>query len=739
MDNYCAPQWVDFTCSPQVPSDDYFEKHHEIYEPKLYTEEVEENINSDNELLEIIETPRKSVKWPNEYSTKSVSNENLEVEINNMKNTPIKIIYPLPYNNNKPRIMRQTSYDNILNEAMQNVQFCENLINDKKDNKVSLTEDVFKKPMPVKMKTLKPVKIREIEKSLTESTDKEIQDAASDTLVEEINNISISGVNVFKRGINSRRKVAKDVGETSEIKDHLKSNMSENIILKNDPSKINLNSKNLKLKSSDLKQQSSLVKKCTTAKINTTINHKYQEKSKPKQVEKDQINKKLVRSYSADSKKVEKNQINKKFVSSNSADSKQVKKDQTNKKFVSSNSVDSKQIEKKQTNKKFVRSTSVDSKQVEKDQTNNKLMRSNSLDLKQEEEKEDRTKQPFVRCNSVDSSPVLHNIIQKNAKVADTNNTVKIKQSDRSYYSYPKSRQVLNQKNNASKKMVTTVVGNIGPVIIMKKEKVLFFDIPINTKQRKYTCPVPFSFENRDKMKKQLKLNESESKCLKSNPVPNLKLLDSNKSDKVMNKLANTRKKTFRSLPSNKDINEKMNDTKQLEKSNNTNTVYMHSSFPYKRVKTVNSTKDKIEKKKIPDNQNKKDASKNDKPLAPIPCNKSIQNTKYSLNNKQKLLQLSETYVEKENDVSALNIKSGPSDKVKKLPLNRSQRKNSKKKQEEKEANEKLEIAKLRKQTQIKARPMPVYKPFILLKSTKPLTKPESPAWLIKKKVKSTL
>ncbi|XP_043499140.1 calponin homology domain-containing protein DDB_G0272472-like [Polistes fuscatus] len=663
MDNYCAPQWVDFTCSPQVPSDDYFEKNHEIYEPKLCTKVIEENINSDNELSEIIETPRKSVQSLNEYSIKSVSTENLETEISNIKNTPIKIIYPSPYNNSKPKIMKQISYDNILNKA---VQLCEEFINDKKDTKVSSTEDIFKKPMPVKMKTFKPVRIREIENSFSESTDKEMQDAASNILAEETNNISVSGVNMFKRGTSSWKKVMKDVGKTSKTDDHLKCTISENNILKNDRSKINLDSKSLKLKSSNLEQQSSLVNKYTIPKVNTRnrpVVTNNQEKSKPKQVEKDQ------------------------------------------------------------------------------------------------------NKTKFLRSNSTGSSSVLHNkSTQKNIRVTGTDSTVKVKQTPRLYSSFSKEGKILSQKNNASKKMATTVVGNIGSEIIIKKEKILFFDIPIHTKQKKITCPIPFSFENRDKMKKQLKLGQSESK---SKSVPNLKLLDFNKSQRVMNKLPNTKKNTFRSFSSNNDINEKMKDTKQLERSKNTSTAYLHSSLPYKPMKTINSMKNKIEKKKIPDSQNKKDANQIKKPLAPISC-KNIQININLKNNKQEALEINKKCIEKENkqpntysfvtNTSTLNqskvIKSKSS--VIKTNIERKEKQRNileekikekrtlleeklKKEKEEKEAKEKLEIAKLRKQTEIKARPMPVYKPLIRIKSTKPLTKPQSPAWSSKKKVKSTL
>ena len=35
MDNCCAPQWADFTRSPQVCCDSYFEKEHEVHDPQI--------------------------------------------------------------------------------------------------------------------------------------------------------------------------------------------------------------------------------------------------------------------------------------------------------------------------------------------------------------------------------------------------------------------------------------------------------------------------------------------------------------------------------------------------------------------------------------------------------------------------------------------------------------------------------------------------------------------------------
>ena len=44
MDNYCAPQWADFTRSPQLPSDSYFEIEHAVHDPLLH---FKTNLQSD--------------------------------------------------------------------------------------------------------------------------------------------------------------------------------------------------------------------------------------------------------------------------------------------------------------------------------------------------------------------------------------------------------------------------------------------------------------------------------------------------------------------------------------------------------------------------------------------------------------------------------------------------------------------------------------------------------------------
>lgn len=56
------------------------------------------------------------------------------------------------------------------------------------------------------------------------------------------------------------------------------------------------------------------------------------------------------------------------------------------------------------------------------------------------------------------------------------------------------------------------------------------------------------------------------------------------------------------------------------------------------------------------------------------------------------------------------------------------------KEENERIIREKAEKSELRRMAEIKARPMPHYKPLSIIKSNKPLTDPQSPAWVRKSK-----
>ncbi|KAK2581527.1 hypothetical protein KPH14_005185 [Odynerus spinipes] len=390
-------------------------------------------------------------------------------------------------------------------------------------------------------------------------------------------------------------------------------------------------------------------------------------------------------------------------------------------------------------------------------------------ELKSKTVKKDQAKPKHIEHNSINSSALLKRTAQKNSRVLNTDSIVKLKQTSTESEtprscssSVSRQERVSSQKSTTSKKIISALVDN-GSEIIIKKKKILFFDIPVHSKQKKTTCPVPFSFENRNKIKKQLQLDRSESASIKSESVTGVKsVLDINKTQKNKNKFGNFARNGVTSFCSHKVTNEKDKNIKKPEKCEKVGT-YMSSVTMRKPMRVINALKEKekIEKRKNEDIQNKKDTNREQNPLKSI-LYRNIHINKNTKIQAKETLQISKR-VQKENrqpniNVSTTNNKNlnqkqevKPKSTAVKINVDERGKRHEfeermkqkklmheeklRKEREEKLAKEKLEIAKLRKQAEIKARPMPVYKPLIHIKSTKPLTKPQSPAWSNKHRV----
>ncbi|XP_012286791.1 uncharacterized protein LOC105703186 isoform X2 [Orussus abietinus] len=104
MDNWNAPQWVDFTQSPQVHSEDYFDREHI---------ELESGFEFEKGPVDVIE------KLDSDFWT-SIDSESEYVDaMEPPKMTPIKVISP--HLKNKEGV-KETTYMNVLIEAMDGLQ-----------------------------------------------------------------------------------------------------------------------------------------------------------------------------------------------------------------------------------------------------------------------------------------------------------------------------------------------------------------------------------------------------------------------------------------------------------------------------------------------------------------------------------------------------------------------------------------------------------------------------------------
>ncbi|XP_053983974.1 uncharacterized protein LOC128879120 isoform X1 [Hylaeus volcanicus] len=123
MDNYCAPQWTDFTSSPQLPSDSYFEIEHETHKPLVH---FKSNIKTDLPIL-----------WKEECVNKqSISETNFDDSLDTVQNTNDNTAYFIPLGNTKHSV-DQIKNENRLSNAMESLKL------DEKSRKIDCAWNVW--------------------------------------------------------------------------------------------------------------------------------------------------------------------------------------------------------------------------------------------------------------------------------------------------------------------------------------------------------------------------------------------------------------------------------------------------------------------------------------------------------------------------------------------------------------------------------------------------------------------
>lgn len=121
MDNCCAPQWADFTHSPQVPSDSYFEVEHEVHKPQIY---LKSTTYSNSSLSCLNENKN------NQSITEVKFDDSLETE------SPARnsVAYFIPYDNKKHSVGKKNE-----NESKKSLK---NFTLDERSNKIHQTWNI---------------------------------------------------------------------------------------------------------------------------------------------------------------------------------------------------------------------------------------------------------------------------------------------------------------------------------------------------------------------------------------------------------------------------------------------------------------------------------------------------------------------------------------------------------------------------------------------------------------------
>lgn len=288
-------------------------------------------------------------------------------------------------------------------------------------------------------------------------------------------------------------------------------------------------------------------------------------------------------------------------------------------------------------------------------------------------------------------------------------------------------------------------------ILFLQDEEMLHFGISVESanNKKKQTKIVPFSFEERNRMllekrEQTVKKLQEEQKKVKlgfhARPVPIatktplnrnvLKTIAANSVPKI------SKTKVIRNLSfedRNKELlrrkEEKLKQIMKEEKKSNV--FHAHPAPVFKPVLVKGTSKENLIKTKI-------------KPPAPLmkpsvlpfvapkkfvaskPKNMVNQENKAPIAQRIVEPKLKKTSVELNTDKRAKQRKDFD-DKIKQKELEEEEYR--KKEEEFKLLKEKNEILQIRKMTEVKANPMPIYKPMQILKSKKPLTEAQSPAW----------
>lgn len=311
----------------------------------------------------------------------------------------------------------------------------------------------------------------------------------------------------------------------------------------------------------------------------------------------------------------------------------------------------------------------------------------------------------------------------------------------------PKSPLPHRDKVSGPKNVVTKVLVTDPSGITVEREEITFFGVPKDTSVTKnVTRIMPFSFEARNKdlqIKKEQRLKSlQEAKKTKAEfharPVPNF-----SKPPTPSAKQQNSKKSILPCPFSFDDRNKKALEKKEqlvkqvLEEDKRARVFRANPAPVFKpvmirgRSKEHLLAKDKTVSEQVEDQENKEpnvDSSKLEK--------ENISKSKNAVSTVDKQKVPLKAYPMMLNTDKRAKERYEFDEKMKRKEMeDEAKRQEAEKKRLESEKEMK---AKLRKLTELKANPMPTYKPLTIIKATKPLTNPQSPAFASKLRSKQT-
>lgn len=769
MENFLdlrAPQWVDFTetCSP-IRMQDFFEKTHIIHERiedicGSASENVE-NVQPESQTdvtctstkaqvdLDIIKSTSIKVASPKHCNNKEVVAETIEnvqpkfqmdvtcasikaqTDLDIIKNTPIKIVSPK--NRNNKEVVAETTYDQVLSDAMRKLELCKKPLKTKEA--LNKTTNAFKTPYMSKIaKSSRSVGYHSVSK-------KQVQ----------------SGEDSMPKSIKVNKNISMPGNDTSAS---AKETSVNHILFKQDKDHAENNTS---------KKPNDLVDDSKDKKENQEENNKEINKEEDSQDDVDSTfekdnrpqssNKHAVLTWYNHRRNLQKRRMsaNKQYVSLAQAVSRF--QNETPERFRTksskANNVSNMPLMLRSMQGRLKPTIPISPALVSKNRTRpvTVLSREEREKLEMEEMKKHPIKANPIPPNVLRGSRVMTRAInaakksmREVAQVSMTQSSEKACVTNSLQFKSPLHR---DKVSSAPKNMVTKILVADPSGIVVEHEEIPFFGVPKDTSVTKtVTRIVPFSFEARNKdlqIKKEQRLKSLEEASrtkaeFHARPVPNFsKLPTSVKQQQNTKKLISPCPFSFDNRDK-KISGRKEQLVKQVLEEDKRARMFRANPAPvFKPVMIRGRSKEcllakdkdtKIVSEQVEDEENREpnvDSSKMkrenvqkasavctiDKQKAPLKSCAPKLNTdkrakeRYEFNEKMKIKEMEEDAKRQEAEKKRLE-------------------------------SEKAMKAKLRKLAEVKAKPMPIYKPPIIIKATKELTNPQSPAFASKLRSKQT-
>lgn len=703
MENCCAPQWADFTCSPQVCCDSYFEKEHEVHDPQILLKSTIDSTPSSSYMQE-----SKTEQSVNETKF----DDSLEPE------TPAhcSIAYFIPHEN-KMHSVEKVKEDHQLDRAMKDLKL------DERSSKIHQTWNISITDLTAEFKV--SMANHKIKKAMPERIKQRMLQAKNTVL-----------------GKSSLKDVqANDTEKKNALQTAFAKNKDKLVIKsKVDTSaKDNLSEKRLSYKIVSLSKRES-----------NLFNKKRQSlgKSQPKV---------LTCQYGI-TKMIKNRKRSNQFVSLAEAISKF--QNVTPQRFRTLSNKDMKPgplMKLKRSPLKLTYPVSPALRCKQRRRRGNILSQQEREELEFEEMKKHQIKANPVPINILKGRSVLRKVPKKPTTVTEEFHLTLSKRIRHTAGPSLNLQQNTNAKEH--KKIVPITPSTSSSSISSKKENPCLEVVADNTKDTKFnsnTCNKEFQIRKEEKLKNFHTQGVNKVKTeFHARPVPKF-LKPTNTVKEQSSKRRTVATCPFSFEERNKFLAKKKEEfIKQLEEQDKKARVFHANPVPsFKPVVIHGLSKDNIRSKdkvsgskelgtrqiKSYSNQENKQPNIMNNTLMDISTRKKVTVNRTStslIDTKNKKLNNVQNKVNKVelNTMKRVQKRNEFDDKIKK----REQEFEAKKMQEEKNKllKEKMERAELRKMAEVKARPMPVYKPINIVKSTKPITNPQSPALGIRNKAKA--